>query len=80
MKGALTCPLLIGSLHSKVAGQLKYFIDSENYLVSSLFCLFEITQIGHTFDVIDTAGRHVTDQALAAWLEGVTLYFGPLKG
>ena len=68
------------ALHLDIAGQIESFVNSEDLLVSSLFCLFEDAQIADTFRLLDADNNPVDDKTVVAWLAGVNQHFAKLNG
>ncbi len=67
-------------IHPDILQSLKSYVNSENFLVSSLFCLFESAQIASSFEVIDATGKKITDSSsMFGWLMATTHYFTNLS-
>ena len=67
-------------MHPDIADQVEMYVDSKDFLVSSIFCVFEDAQISNTFRLLDASGNPVEEKAVIAWLTGINQHFGQLNG
>ena len=73
-------PTLTDLLHPDVKDSLERYVSSQDYLVSSLFCLFESYQIANTVTVLDAGGKEVgQDGDIGAWTLLMTKYFASMR-
>ena len=67
-------------LHPDVQSSIEAYVNSQDYLVSSLFCLFESSQIANTLTVADAQGEIIgEDQDIGSWALLMTSHFSEIK-